>query len=130
MTKVNLTFIMVTFGNYMSNKKSNGFKNRAFIIIKLHFTGKNVLPIKSECYFYILNACFDAEKKVFFLSCLRRPFPGYSDLFVPHILHPHLPLKTRDHPHLSQILEIPSLKRLHIRSPPPFWVGPLPSVEL
>lgn len=65
MTKVNLTFIMVTFGNYMSNKKSNGFKNRSFIIIKLHFTGKNVLPI-SECYFYILNACFDAEKKVFF----------------------------------------------------------------
>lgn len=125
MTKVNLTFIMVTFGNYMSC-----FKNRSFIIIKLHFTGKNVLPIKSEGYFHILNACFDAEKKVFFLSCLRRPSPGYSDLFVPHILHPHLPPKTRDHPHLSRILEIPSLKRLRIRSPPPFWVGPLPSVEL
>lgn len=71
MTKVNLTFIMVTFGNYMSNKKSNGFKNRSFIIIKLHFTGKNVLPIKSECYFYILNACFDAEKKVFFCLVLE-----------------------------------------------------------
>lgn len=65
MTKVNLTFIMVTFGNYMSNKKSN-VSNRSFIIIKLHFTGKNVLPIKSECYFHILNACFDAEKKGFF----------------------------------------------------------------
>lgn len=66
MIKVNLIFIMVIFGNYMSNKKFNGFKNRFFIIIKLYFIGKNVLFIKFECYFYILNVCFDVEKKVFF----------------------------------------------------------------
>lgn len=126
MIKVNLIFIM----DYMSNKKFNGFKNRVFIIIKLYFIGKNVLFIKFECYFYILNVCFDVEKKVFFLFCFRRFFLGYFDFFVFYILYFYFFSKIRDYFYLFRIFEIFFLKRFRIRSFFFFWVGSLFLVEL